>query len=99
MMEPTASDLEPLQQQQQQQQQPHFVDDENLEDDKQKHWWKDRNLWTRIWQGIAIASFSVNIVAMAIEGSTVAIIAGVVAVLIAPVVFWVQFKLQEEGSK
>ena len=59
----------------------------------------ERTLWTRLWQGMAGASIVVNIIAMAIEGSTVAYIAGIVAVLVAPVVIVRQFKLQNTDSK
>jgi hypothetical protein len=71
------------------------------DDDKKgvKRWWKERTLWTRIWQGVAIASFVVNIVAMVLEASAVAILAGIVALFISPVVFYFQIELQAEGSK
>ena len=69
------------------------------ESEQETHWWWERSLWTRIWQGAAIASFVVNIAAMAIEGTAVAIVYGIIALVIAPVVFYFQFQLQEEGSK
>lgn len=59
----------------------------------------ERNFWTRVWQGVAIASLVVNICAMAIEGGAAAIAAGVFAVFIAPVVFVRQFTLQSTDSK
>jgi hypothetical protein len=58
----------------------------------------ERNIWTRIWQGVAAASIGVNLAAMVTEGSAVAIIAGIVACLIAPVVIYLQFKLQDTDS-
>jgi hypothetical protein len=59
----------------------------------------ERTLWTRIWQGVAAASIVVNIVAMAIEQSAVSIVAGIIAVLIAPVVIKRQFDLQDTDCK
>jgi len=58
----------------------------------------ERTLWTRIWQGIAGASMAVNLAAMAIEASAVAIVAGGIACVIAPVVIYLQFKLQDTDS-
>ena len=69
------------------------------EEQAEKHWWWKRSLWTRIWQGAAIASVVVNLAAMAIEGSGVAIVYGIIALVIAPIVFYFQFQLQAEGSK
>jgi len=59
----------------------------------------ERTLWTRIWQGIAIASVVINISAMAITGGGAAIVAGIIALLVAPVVFMRQFTLQNTESK
>ena len=61
----------------------------------------ERTLWTRIWQGCAVASLVLNIVAMALSDSsnTAVIVMGVIACLIAPVVFLRQFKLQDMDSK
>lgn len=58
----------------------------------------ERTIWTRIWQGIAAASMGVNIAAMVIEASTVAIVAGLFACIIAPVVIYLQHKLQDTDS-
>jgi hypothetical protein len=55
----------------------------------------ERTLKTRIAQGVAIASFVVNILAMAWEQSVVAILAGIVACIIAPVVVYYQFLMQD----
>ena len=57
---------------------------------------EDRTLWTRIWQGVAAASIALNLAAMAVEASAVAIVAGIVACCIAPVVIYLQFKLEDE---
>ena len=53
-----------------------------------------RTLKTRIAQGVAMASFVLNVLAMIWEQSAVAIVAGVVACLIAPVVIARQFQMQ-----
>jgi hypothetical protein len=58
----------------------------------------ERALWTRIWQGVAAASLGINLAAMAIEGSAVAIVAGLIACLIAPVVIILQMKLGDLDS-
>jgi hypothetical protein len=55
----------------------------------------ERTLKTRIAQGVAIASFVLNILAMAWEQSVVAILAGIVACIIAPVVVYYQFLMQD----
>jgi hypothetical protein len=44
---------------------------------------------------VAIASFVLNILAMAWEQSVVAILAGIVACIIAPVVVYYQFLMQD----
>lgn len=58
----------------------------------------ERTIYTRFWQAVAIASLAVNIAAIAIEESVVMIVAGVVACCIAPVVIFLQFKLQDTDS-
>lgn len=58
----------------------------------------ERTIWTRIWQGVALTSVGVNVAAMVTEASAVAIIAGLVACLIAPVVIYLQFQLQDTES-
>jgi hypothetical protein len=73
------------------------VDDDDPDTKKKKVF--ERTLWTRVWQGIAIACFVLNIVSMAIEGSAVAIIAGLIALLVAGAVFKFQFDLQDTDSK
>jgi hypothetical protein len=57
-----------------------------------------RTIYTRIWQGVAIASLAVNIAAMVVEASVVMIVSGVVACCVAPVVIFLQFKLQDSDS-
>eukprot|EP00538_Stauroneis_constricta_P005186 CAMPEP_0119550798 /NCGR_PEP_ID=MMETSP1352-20130426/4241_1 /TAXON_ID=265584 /ORGANISM="Stauroneis constricta, Strain CCMP1120" /LENGTH=255 /DNA_ID=CAMNT_0007596753 /DNA_START=6 /DNA_END=773 /DNA_ORIENTATION=- len=59
---------------------------------------QQRTLMTRIVQGIAIACFVVNIVSMALYGSTVMFITGIVSVLISIAVFKFQFDLQNTDS-
>lgn len=58
-----------------------------------------RLIFNRTWQTISGASFVVNIVAMVIEKSAVMIVAGIVALLIAPYVIIRQFELQDEDCK
>jgi hypothetical protein len=59
----------------------------------------ERTIYTRIWQGIAIASFAINLAAMIIvDESIIMIVAGIVACLIAPVVIYLQFQIQDTDS-
>jgi hypothetical protein len=58
----------------------------------------ERTVYTRIWQGLAITSFAVNITAIVIEESIIMIVAGVIACCIAPIVIFLQFKLQDNDS-
>jgi hypothetical protein len=58
----------------------------------------ERTIWTRVWQGIAASSIGLNIAAMVAEGSTVVIIAGIIACMIAPVVIYLQFQIQATDS-
>jgi hypothetical protein len=57
----------------------------------------ERQLWTRIWQGLAVASLVVNLLAIAFEGGY-AFLGGLVAVAIAPLVIYKQEKLQRTDS-
>jgi hypothetical protein len=60
----------------------------------------ERTIYTRIWQGMAIATFAINLTAMIIiDESIIMIIAGIVACAIAPVVFYLQFQIQDTDSK
>lgn len=61
--------------------------------------WRDmeRSLTTRIVQGTAGASIVLNIVAMAIEGGT-AVGMGIIALLVASVVIFFQFMIQDIDS-
>ena len=59
----------------------------------------ERTIWTRIWQGVAGASIVINLAAMITEGSAVAILAGIVACIVAPIVIYLQFQLQNTDSK
>ena len=60
----------------------------------------ERTIYTRIWQGIAIASFAINLAAMIIVDESIAMmIAGIVACIIAPVVIFLQFQIQDTDSK
>jgi hypothetical protein len=54
--------------------------------------------WTaRLWQGVAAGCVLVNVVAMVVEMSAVSILAGLMALTIAPVVFLRQPKLQQHN--
>ena len=72
----------------------------NLEDDEDDNQRRcaNRTLVTRIAQGTAGASIVVNIVAIAVEQSAVVIVAGLLALVIAPIVIVQQFHLQDVGS-
>ena len=60
----------------------------------------ERTVYTRIWQGTAIASFAINLTAMIIvDESIIMIIAGIVACIIAPVVIYLQFRIQDTDSE
>ena len=59
----------------------------------------DRTMKTRIAQGVAGASIVVNIAAIALEQSVIMIVAGAIAVIIAPLVIMTQFKLEDTGGK
>jgi len=72
-------------------------DDEDEDTRRQKE--IERTFWTRLWQGVAGVSFVINIVAMVIEKSSVMIVAGLIALVIAPVVVIEQFKLQDLDCK
>jgi len=73
---------------------------ENAEPSAANCWGRtdERTLWTRIWQGVAAGSLGVNLAAMAIEASTVVIVAGIIACLIAAAVIYLQFQLQDTDS-
>lgn len=59
----------------------------------------ERTLKTRIAQGVAGASIVVNVIAIAIEQSGVMIVAGIIALILGPIVIMQQFKLQDVGCK
>ena len=59
----------------------------------------ERNFFTKLWQGLAIACFALNIVAMAIQASAVSIIAGILFALpVSVAVFYFQMQLQDTDS-
>lgn len=53
---------------------------------------------TRIWQCIAAASIGANLASMVMQRSAVSIVAGLVACFIAPVVIYLQVRLQDTNS-
>lgn len=74
--------------------------EEDIEDEEtKKKRERERSLWTKLWQGLAAGSLAVNIAAMAIVGSGVTIAMGVIACLVAPVVFKRQMDLQDTDCK
>lgn len=75
---------------------PDIEAQEEEEGEKKK---AERTLTTRIAQGVAAVSIGFNIAAIAIEQSTVTIIAGIVAFIIGPIVITQQSKLQDTGCK
>jgi hypothetical protein len=74
-------------------------EEDGVDDDTKRKRSLERTFRTRIWQPVAGASIVMNIVAMAIEQSTVSIVAGIIAVLIAPVVIIRQFQSQDTDCK
>ena len=70
----------------------------NLDEDDNQRRCANRTLVTRIAQGTAGASIVVNIVAIAVEQSAVVIVAGLLALVMAPIVIVQQFHLQDVGS-
>ena len=75
-----------------------YIDDAEDEDTKKRRD-LEKSFWTRLWQGIAGASFGLNVAAIVIEGSAVAIIMGAIACATAPVVFKRQMDLQDTDCK
>ena len=73
--------------------------DKTKDDDDDSSLCSERTLWTRLWQGMAGASVVVNLAAMAMEGPTIMIIAGLVALFVGPVVILRAFQLQNMDSK
>ena len=74
--------------------------EEDIEDEEtKKKRERERSFWTKLWQGLAAGSLAVNIVAMVIVGSGVTIAMGVIACIVAPVVFKRQMDLQDTDSK
>jgi hypothetical protein len=75
---------------------------EDLQDvavtDEDKGKCANRTITTRVAQGVAGASIVLNIVAMALSFSGFTLVAGIVALIIAPIVIMQQFALQDTGS-
>jgi hypothetical protein len=59
----------------------------------------ERTLWTRVWQGTAIACAILNLVAIGIETSAVCFIAGIVAMIVSAAVYVFQRELQDTDCK
>jgi hypothetical protein len=69
------------------------------DDEKKSCFELERTLWTRIWQGVAAASLGLNVASMAIEATAVVIVAGIIACIIAPIVIFLQMRLQDTESE
>lgn len=74
-------------------------DDGDMDAEKTKRADLERSFWSKMWQGSAIASVALAIAAIVIEGSWVCIVAGVVAIAVAVVVFKYQFDLEDTDSE
>lgn len=74
--------------------------EDDIEDEEtKKKRERERSLWTKIWQGLAAASIAMNIAAMVIYGSGVAISMGVIACIVGPIVIKRQMDLQDTDSE
>jgi len=62
-------------------------------------WWQDRSLWTKIWQGLAIAAAVIQCVSVILIGSTIVSIAGVLCIGLACAVFYFQTILQQNDCE
>ena len=60
---------------------------------------RERTLMSRIAQGVAIASAVFAILSIVRFGETINYVAGIIAVAVAPVVFYYQLELEKEDSK
>jgi uncharacterized membrane protein len=70
--------------------------DPDMDEDNRKQKDLERTLWTRIWQGIAIACVVLSLVAMIYEtGSAVVVIMGLFAFAVSGAVFYFQFQLED----
>jgi hypothetical protein len=70
--------------------------DPDLDEDTRKQKDLERTLWTRIWQGIAIACVVLSLVAMIYEGGSGAVVVmGLFAFAVSGAVFYFQFQLQD----
>lgn len=58
----------------------------------------ERTLWTRIWQGVAIATVVFNILAMVWTWGAAPALAGIIAIPISAAVFYYQFEIQDTDS-
>jgi len=74
-------------------------EDDGLDEDQKKRDELERSFWTKLWQGLSIASGVLAIAAMAIEGSAVCIVAGIVAIAVAGAVFKYQWDLEDTDSE
>jgi hypothetical protein len=72
---------------------------EEEDDEIKKKRQVERTLWTRIWQGTAIACVVLNLVAIGIETSAVCFIAGIIALVVSAAVFVFQRELQDTDCK
>lgn len=66
--------------------------------DKLLEYWKSLSLLTRVWYVVAIASVVLNLAAMVLAGPVFAVVSGIIALLIAPAVGYLQSKLEDTDT-
>jgi hypothetical protein len=75
------------------------MDDDDLDEETQRKHDREKDFWTKLWQGVAIGCFGLNIAAIAVYQSAVVIVMGIIAIIVSPVVFKRQMDLQDTDSK
>ena len=69
------------------------------DDDEAKKKEEEFSLWTKIWQGTAVATVALNLVSMILFTAVTTVIKGLVAMGVAGIVFWVQFQVEDTDCK
>lgn len=78
------------------------LQDQGTKDDEKKRRQRsetEKSFWTKLWQGLALASGGFAIAAIVLEGSGVCFVSGIVALVVAVVVFKIQLTLQDTDSE
>jgi hypothetical protein len=70
-------------------------EDDGMDEEQRQRSEMEKSFWTKLWQGMAMASGGLAIAAIVLEGSGVCIVAGVVALAVAVVVFKFQLDLED----